>query len=129
MQKIAESIETLHENEDQGTRSLQQDEANSSCAFDRHARHIASGVWLERRAELEEAKNIGHTVENCQGVLKMKSVSACAVLRNRVEPAKHSKRKVLASIVEDMRTVLRDAALTTHSELVEYRVRFELSRE
>ena len=29
----------------------------------RHARRIASGVWLERRAELEEAKNIGHAVE------------------------------------------------------------------
>ena len=55
--------------------------------------------------------------------------SAYAVLRNRVKPAKHSKRKVLASIVEDMRTVLRDTELTTHSELVEYRVRFELSRE
>ena len=48
--------------------------------------------------------------------------SAYAVLRNRVKLAKHSKRKVLASIVEDMRTILRDTELTTHSELVEYRV-------
>ena len=55
--------------------------------------------------------------------------SSYAALRNRVKPAKHSKRKVLASIVEDMRTVLRDTELTTHSELAEYRVRFELSRE
>ena len=55
--------------------------------------------------------------------------SAYAVLRNRVKLAKHSKKKVLASIVEDIRTVLRDTELTTHSELVEYRVRFELSRE
>ena len=50
-------------------------------------------------------------------------VSAYAVLRNRVKPAKHSKRKVLASIGEDMRTVSRITELTTHSELVEYRVR------
>ena len=55
--------------------------------------------------------------------------SAYAVLRNRVKPAKHSKRKVLASIGEDMRTVSRNTELTTHSELVEYRVRLELSRE
>ena len=55
--------------------------------------------------------------------------SAHAALRNRVKPVKHSKRKVLASIVEDMRTILRDTELTTHSELVECRVRFELSRE
>ena len=58
-----------------------------------------------------------------------KKGSAYAVLRNRAKPAKHPKRKVFASIVEDMRTVLRDTELTTHSELVEYRVRFELSRE
>ena len=32
-------------------------------AFPPLGRGIASGVWLERRAELEEAKNIGHTVE------------------------------------------------------------------
>ena len=49
--------------------------------------------------------------------------SAYAVLRNRVKPAKHSKRKVLASIGEDMRTVPKE------TELVEYRVRLELSRE
>ena len=55
--------------------------------------------------------------------------SAYAILGNRVKPAKRSKRKVFASIVEDMRTVLRDTELTTHSELVEYRDRFELSRE
>ena len=56
-------------------------------------------------------------------------VSAYAVLSNRVKPAKLSKRKVLASIGEDMRTVSRNTELTTHSELVEYRVRLELSRE
>ena len=38
-------------------------------------------------------------------------VSAFAVLRNRVKPAKHSKRKVLASIGEDMRTVSRNTEL------------------
>ena len=54
---------------------------------------------------------------------------AHAVLSNHVKPAKHSKRKVLASIGEDMRTVSRNTELTTHSELVEYRVRLELSRE
>ena len=37
--------------------------------------------------------------------------------------------KCLASIGEDMRTVSRNTELTTHSELVEYRVRLELSRE
>ena len=60
---------------------------------------------------------------------EVEECSAYAILTNHVKPAKHSKKKVLASIVEDMRTVLRDAELTTHSELVEYRVRFELSRE
>ena len=54
--------------------------------------------------------------------------SANAVLRNRVKPAKHSKMKVLASIGEDMRTVSRNTELTTHSELVEYRVTLELTR-
>ena len=42
-------------------------------------------------------------------------VSAHAVLRNRVKPAKHSKRKVFASIVEDMRTVLRQSSRHTQS--------------
>ena len=72
------------------------------------------------------SQNIGHAVELSR---YQALYSSYAALRNRVKPAKHSKRKVLASIFEDMRTVLRDTELTTHSESVEYRVRFELSRE
>ena len=45
--------------------------------------------------------------------------SAYAVLRNRVKPAKHSKRKVLASIGEDMRDLylLRFLLAMTHTEI------------
>ena len=53
-----------------------------------HARRIASGVWLERRAELEEAKNIGHAVESSR-CAEDEEGSAYAILRNRVKPAKH----------------------------------------
>ena len=37
--------------------------------------------------------------------------NAYAVLRNRIETSKHSKRKVLSSIVEDIRTVSRNTEL------------------
>ena len=66
--------------------------------------------------------------------------SAYAVLRNRVKPAKHSKRKVLASIFEDANSsrsteLLRE--FETHDthrgmecqEFSEERVRFELSMQ
>ena len=58
MQKIAETVETLHENEDQARDHFSNTNSSSlpqpTCkAFPPLRRGIALGVWLERRAELE----------------------------------------------------------------------------
>ena len=136
--QFAESIETLQENEDQAPDHFSKTNISSlpqpTCrAFPPLGRGSAFGVWLERRAKLEEdiveldatrttAKTLAMQLKSSR-CAEDEECSAYTVLRNRVKPAKHSKRKVLASIVEDMRAVLRDTELTTHTELAEYRFR------
>ena len=113
--------------------------------FGRHAgrspplgRGSAFGVWLERRAELEEdtvveldaarttTKTLAMQLKSSR-CAEEEERSACAALRNRVGASQASTREVLASIGEDMRAVSRDTELlrfrlaTTHTELAESR--------
>ena len=90
IQTIAESIEILHENEDQARDHFSKTNSSSlllpTCkASPSLGRGSAFGVWLESRAELEKStkssiqlcknysQNVGHAVENRQGVLKRRS--------------------------------------------------------
>ena len=76
----------------------------AGCRKNYNQKHWPCSLKLSRCAEGEE-------------------YNAYAVLRNRVKPAKHSKRKVLTSIGEDMRAVSRDTEFlrfrleTTHAGL------------
>ena len=129
IQTIAEIIEILHENEDQARDHFSK--TNSSSLLQPTCR--ASPLWLERRSELEEnivELDAARTTNQKHWPCSLKrsrcaedeEYNAYAVLRNRVKPAKHSKRKVLTSIGEDMRAVSRDTELlrfrleTTHTQ-------------
>ena len=133
IQTIAESIENLHENEDQARDHFSKTNISSllrpTCrAFPPLGRGSAFGVWLERRAELEkDIVELDATRTTAKTLAMQLKSSRCAedeecsaVLRNRIKLAKHFKRKVLASIGEDMRAVSRGTELlrsrleTTH---------------
>ena len=106
IQTTAHSIEILHENEDQGRDHFSK--TDSSSLLQPTCR--ASPLWLERRSELEgnivELDAARITTKTLTMQLKLSrcaedaECSARAVLRNRVKPARHSKRKCLPQSVK-----------------------------
>ena len=128
IQTISESIETLQENEDQARDHFSKTKQTGIVpSADLQSVLLLVCGWRDvpnwkKPTTLATQLKLSRCAED-------EEVSVYAVLSNHVKLAKHSKRKVLASIGEDMRTVSRNTELTTHSELVEYRVRLELSRE
>ena len=128
LRQIAETIETLQENEDQARDHFSKTKQTGIVpSADMQGVLLLVCGWRDvQNWKKPTTLAIQLKLSRCA---EDEEFSAYAVLRNRFKPAKLSKRKVLASIGEDMRTVSRNTDLTTHSELVEYRVRLELSRE
>ena len=115
----------LHESEDQArdylSKTKQTGVRPTYKAFPSLGRDGVFDVWLERRAELEKSVvelSATRTTANTLA-MQLKSSrcaeeekrSACSALRNRVKASQDSKRKVLSSIGEDVRTVSRDTEL------------------
>ena len=110
IQKVSESIETLQENEDQARDHFSKTKQTGIVpSTDMQGVMLLVCGWRDvQNWKKPKTLAVQLKLSRCA---EDEECSAYAVLSNHVRPAKHSKRKVLASIVENMRTVPRDTEL------------------
>ena len=116
MQKIAETVETLPENEEHAKTK----QTGIVPSTDMQGVLLLACGWRDVQ-NWKKPKTLAIQLKSSR-CAEDEECSAYAVLRNRVKLALHSKREVFASIVENMRTVPRDTELlrfrleTIHTE-------------